>query len=209
MNSNCFYALCKCRHELANYDFYRNNGFDEDTIVKIYNRGFLCNHVAIAELLFHNNPEFVTLSDNKGDTPLHVASKMQNAVMVKFLLSKGADPNVINNKQDTPLLCVIYHVDASQYAVQSLLEHGANPNAINGRGDTALSFLNHLDISQETKKPIIKLLLKHGGTSSYVVTSKDSAKLSGRYGIYVIVLASGLLITSLLLKTLLSRRSFI
>ncbi len=208
MNSNCFYALCECEHRLKTREQYHNNGLEEDHIDKIYNQGFSCKHIEIANLLFEKNPNLVTLRDEKGDTPLHIASKMQNAVIIDFLLSKGAKTNVINNKQDTPLLCVISHVDANQYAVQSLLEHDANPNAINAEGYTALSFLNHCDISQEIKKPIIELLLNHGATSAYVVISKNSTKLSGRYGIYIIALASGLLITSLLLTTLLSRRSF-
>jgi ankyrin repeat protein len=75
------------------------------------------------------NPE----SSGQGETPLHIAVKNANRVMVKFLLDKGADVNVGDKYEATPLHFACRNGDG--YIARMLVEFGGDLTikAIDGR----------------------------------------------------------------------------
>jgi ankyrin repeat protein len=48
------------------------------------------------EYMLRVNPQLVSCHDEKGNTPLHYASRTGDLDMVKMLLSKNANPNIKN-----------------------------------------------------------------------------------------------------------------
>lgn len=67
--------------------------------------------------------------------------------MVEFLLGSGADPNVSNSKENTPLMVAAHR--GEQRMVEMLLRAGADPNARNADSQTALALaltMGHVEI---------------------------------------------------------------
>ncbi|KIE06006.1 hypothetical protein NF27_CG01860 [Candidatus Jidaibacter acanthamoeba] len=73
-----------------------------------------------------------------GDSPLHIAVKKSYEFALK-LLEKGANPNTLNNKGDTPLQYAIssnWDKEKKHNLVELLLEKDANPNLVDHTGDS-------------------------------------------------------------------------
>jgi ankyrin repeat protein len=88
----------------------------------------------------------VNASDVDGQTPL-IWALGRTPSCVKLLLDHGANPNVVNVRQRTPLDLAAEAGDAS--AVRLLLAHGANVNVRPARAHTALYWARkkrHLDV---------------------------------------------------------------
>jgi ankyrin repeat protein len=109
-----------------------------------------------------------------GDTALHIVAERRDGVWISFLLAKGADPNIRNNKGETPL------VVASNYGyvegVELLINGGAHVDEPNATGETPLiGAVHRRDI------PLIRALLKAGASpdrsDSSGRTARDYAKL--------------------------------
>jgi hypothetical protein len=77
----------------------------------------------------------VNIRDPWGYTPLHYACKYQRSSLVKFLLQKGADVNVVNYHGTTPLHLACEN-DPS--IVEYLVYHGALVNVFDRDGFTPL-----------------------------------------------------------------------
>eukprot|EP01102_Stenamoeba_stenopodia_P001877 TRINITY_DN1169_c0_g1_i1.p1 TRINITY_DN1169_c0_g1~~TRINITY_DN1169_c0_g1_i1.p1 ORF type:complete len:140 (+),score=41.16 TRINITY_DN1169_c0_g1_i1:145-564(+) len=69
-------------------------------------------------------------------TPMHWAADFGQVEVMKYLVSKGAKPDVADHFGITPLLAAVY--EGHDEAVKFLLEKGANKNAKGPDGLTAL-----------------------------------------------------------------------
>lgn len=94
--------------------------------------------------------------DREGNTPLHYAVQIpaaESCDIVGTFLEKGADPNISNERNQTPLhlLChnnKLRELPVYQETLHTLLFHGADPNVQSLTGCTALHLsLYHRDIS--------------------------------------------------------------
>jgi len=59
--------------------------------------------VSDVEKVFEHNPEAINTQDDEGMTPLACAIVQEQMDVVRFLLDKGADPNIPDKNGDTPL----------------------------------------------------------------------------------------------------------
>ena len=119
--------------------------------------------------------------DNRGSTPLHVASRYGHEVVAELLLDHGADVNQANNDGCTPL-----HVASEkghELTALLLLDHGADVNQAGKNGRTPLcaaSLKGHesLHFARENgHESTARLLLDHGA-------AVDQADNSGRTPLY-------------------------
>ncbi|XP_014227517.1 ankyrin-1-like [Trichogramma pretiosum] len=68
--------------------------------------GLIHNRANLAEMLNKlgkHGPVHVDAQDNEGNSPLHLAVGSDNQNMMVYLLKRGANPNLVNNRRLTPL----------------------------------------------------------------------------------------------------------
>lgn len=113
--------------------------------------------IETVETYLQQQPESINSFANDGFTALGLASFFGHAELVKLLLEKGADPNIVANNlfMVTPL----HSASAiSNYEItETLLNSGANPNAKQMNGVTPLHSAAHHGQSE-----LAKLLIKQG-----------------------------------------------
>ncbi|KAL7307098.1 hypothetical protein TKK_0000831 [Trichogramma kaykai] len=99
--------------------------------------------------------EQIDARDNSNNTPLHFAASQGHVYLVDFLLEEGgADPNLANDKGETPLhvLCqkkcdyddeseITIEYRHYQGVAESMLRRGADPTVANAEGSTPLHVL--------------------------------------------------------------------
>ncbi|QKR99129.1 ankyrin repeat domain-containing protein [Sphingomonas sp. CL5.1] len=90
-----------------------------------------------------------------GDGALHIVIKRGDDMYLRYLLSRGADPNLRNGKGDTPLLMAIQY--GQNTLVDTLLLVKANPNLANSAGETPL-----IRAVQRRDLPLVRVLLAAG-----------------------------------------------
>ncbi|MCJ1284148.1 hypothetical protein MMC26_003479 [Xylographa opegraphella] len=66
-----------------------------------------------------------TLTNDKGDSLIMLASYHGHAPLVTLLLAHGADPNTLNDRGQSPLAGAVFKDEAA--VVEALLEGGADP----------------------------------------------------------------------------------
>ena len=114
------------------------------------------DHLDIIRLLLDHRAN-VDLQDDRGSTPLHLATHRMRQEAVQLLLEHGANIALRDDKGQTPL-----H-EAAQRShlgiLQLILDHDADVNALDNDGLTPL----HLAIS-EASLEAVQLLLKHGAS---------------------------------------------
>ncbi|GAA0305126.1 hypothetical protein GCM10009087_13770 [Sphingomonas oligophenolica] len=71
-----------------------------------------------------------------GETALHIVVKRGDMTYVRFLLAKGADPNLKDDRGTTPLLLAATSGETEMISV--LIQQGANANLGNSSGETPL-----------------------------------------------------------------------
>lgn len=98
------------------------------------------------------------------------ATGMQNDVLFKFLLTHGADPNVMNRYHWTPLSVAAR--DGNLPHLELLLSHGAKPD------HNALQKAVRRPQSDSSRFSIIALLLSHGAEINAVETEMKGGSTS-------------------------------
>ena len=89
-------------------------------------------------------------------TPLSLAAKAGNPIIIRALLKAGADANTATSTGATPLMAAA--LSGNVDSVQALIDAGANVNAKEkANGQTALMFA-----AWENRADVIRLLAKHG-----------------------------------------------
>lgn len=83
---------------------------------------------------FPNLSTLVNLADNEGNTSLHLAiNEYRDQNFVEILLNHGANPNMLNNQNKSPL-----HLVSLPWQVDILIEHGAKLNLLDNANQTPL-----------------------------------------------------------------------
>lgn len=105
------------------------------------------------------------LMPDTNPAPMHLAALNMGQDSLHDLLSKGADPNVKDDRGRTPL----HHAAFYGYAenVQALLAYGADPNASDNEGWTPLNAAN----SGRNDARVIKVLRDAGGKRQSLLRS--------------------------------------
>lgn len=111
--------------------------------------------------------ENINDKDIEGNTALHYAVKSNNYMVAKLLLENNADPDVQNNKGDTPLHNIIYTINNSMLY---LLFKYADFNIRNNDGNTIL----HLTTSR----------MKYDVSYKYTAFSSELVKLESNLFIF-------------------------
>ena len=190
----------------AGADVNKTNAFTKDTA--LLRALYYTNNSEIAQLLVHSGAE-INVVNNYGHSPMFLALEKQRGDLVDLFLSSGVseglnsdylfracakqnymgvlamlkggvDPNVSNEKGNTPLIISSSLGDLP--SVRDLLAYRADVNAANNDGNTALIYAaryNHPQVVRELLKPQtmqapvdVNAQNKQGQTALYWAASK-------------------------------------
>ncbi|XP_055967198.1 transient receptor potential cation channel subfamily A member 1 [Sorex fumeus] len=113
--------------------------------------------IQLMEMIINDSScETVNMMDNYGNTPLHWAAGKNQVESVKFLLSKGANPNLRNSNMMAPLHLAVQGLHNE--VVKVLTEHsGTNVNLEGENGNTSVLIACSKDNSEA-----LQILLNNG-----------------------------------------------
>jgi ankyrin repeat protein len=140
------YALVLCMREIR----LRSTTADEFVAAADY------ESVEKVKAILSRRPELLNARDASGMTALFAACGEEDQMaVVKFLLSKGADPNAKGN-DGASLLGGLIHNNWAE-SLELLLKAGANPNAKNEHGE-----LDIWEAVDRRHKEVVRLLIEYG-----------------------------------------------
>jgi len=123
-----------------------------------------------------------TRDGGTGDTALHILAARRDTPWLNYFLARGADPNIRNNKGETPVVvaAAIGYADG----VELLVASGARLDESNATGETPLmSAVHRRDLA------MVRILLKGGAnpnrSDSAGRTALDYARIEDRTGTMV------------------------
>lgn len=126
-------------------------------------------NVDCIRLLLHTSKAQVNAKDSLGRTPLHLAALSQSVDSVEELLDNGAEIDICDEMQETPLHSAVVKTRQSIDVVKLLISKGANVNAKDQFGQTPL----HIAAFNENSK--LATLLIHSGAD---LSAKNRGKIS-------------------------------
>lgn len=112
-----------------------------------------------------------------GETALHIVTRRRDALWIRFLSQRGANPNIADKKGVMPLMLAanLNYVEG----VEALIEAGARVDVTNDSGETPLIAAVH-----SRNASLVRLLLKKGANPDRNDNSgrsaRDYATLMGR-----------------------------
>lgn len=112
---------------------------------------------------------------SSGETGLHITVSRRDATWTRFLLQKGANPNIADKNGVTPLQIAVSLGFTD--GVQALLDGGANPNTTNATGETPL-----ITATLMQNVGMARLLLDKGANPDRADRSGRSARDYARQG---------------------------
>jgi ankyrin repeat protein len=104
-----------------------------------------------------------------GETGLHIVTKRDDVLWIKFLTQNGANPNIRDKKGVTPLQ--IAATLGSVPSVEALLKAGADVNDANAAGETALIAAVH-----NRNTGLMRVLLANSANADHNDNSGRSAR---------------------------------
>ncbi len=130
-----------------------------------------------------NKGAFPEVQDQKGNTPLMLATERGHVEVIETLLNNGANPNIKNNSGDTALMNAVWNAHAE--IVDLLINKQANIDTANKRGWTALMYAavqGHIEILE-------RLTLMRANLESETDDQKTALAIAAYNGQYEIVKA--------------------
>ena len=131
-----------------------------------------------ATVLLGKRPTVVNSRNSKGETALNIAISRSDEMWTRFLVGKGADPNLQQSNGDTPLIAAarVGFMDA----IELLLQRGAKVDLANRMGETPL-----IVAVQQREVDAVKMLLANGANpdksdSAAGYSARDYAKRDTR-----------------------------
>ena len=121
--------------------------------IAIYEEPLVFDHSLMVDFLVSMGAD-ITLKDDRGDTPLHMACSFTELKIAEILLGKGADINALNNAGDTPLHQVVKYYESVMVKFM-LSQKNININIKNFAGFTPIDIAKAKGWDQ-----IVKLLKK-------------------------------------------------
>lgn len=107
------------------------------------------------------------MSENDQSSALWMATSHESLSVMKFLLEQGANANIKDEVNITPLMmCIDSYLSSKEFkinAVRLLLKHGADPNATDDDSKTAMHHLMDFLESFPNRSELVSELLMHGG----------------------------------------------
>lgn len=133
----------------------------------------------VTEVLQKTNGRVINTKDpNSGEGALHIVARQGNATYLRFLLAKGADPNIRDRNGNTPAMIAVQNgFDA---AIDILANYDADFNVGNNRGETPL-----IRAVQMRKLNLVRELLDAGADPDQTdniagMSARDYAKRDSR-----------------------------
>lgn len=113
-----------------------------------------------------------------GEGALHIVIKRGDATYLRYLLSRGADPNLRDGRGDTPMLLAVQYGQPGM--IDTLVAAKANPNLANGGGETPL-----IRAVQKRDLGLVRSLLAAGANPDQTdnvagMSARDYAKADAR-----------------------------
>ncbi len=124
----------------------------------------------VTNALNETNSAIINTRDKvSGETAVHIVTQRRDALWIRFLTSRGANPNIADKDGVTPLMIAV-NLGFFE-GVEALLEAGAMVDVTNSTGETPLISAVH-----RREIPMIRLLLAKGANPDRSDNSGRSAR---------------------------------
>ena len=96
----------------------------------------ICKNRDLLDYLINNGAN-VNHQDRIGYSALHFCAQERLPAIAEFLLTKNANPNLLDLHGNTPLWTAVMNSKNELGIIQALLRYGADPNIVNKHGKSA------------------------------------------------------------------------